>query len=253
MPQKYIINGQKIQYFRSARFKIMAQDYKVSVISNKQLTPNIWQLDVCPEDPAEIDFIAGQCVSFHVAEKEKRLYSIMNIPEHKNILSFCVDVSPAGFGSNFTLALKVGDTFTLDGPHGIFTIKDFERDLLFVCTGAGVAPFKSMITDAFKKGFAKKITMLFGVRDEDNIIYFDYFQDIASRYPNFEFIPMLSQPKGQWQGQAGRVTAFLDSNIQKYMGRLAYICGSLAMIKDVRKKLMDSGFGIRDIKIENFG
>lgn len=231
----------------------MAPEYKVKVISKIPLTSHIWDVVLELEDPKEMDFIAGQCVSFHVAEKQKRLYSIVNTPDQKNRLTFCLDVSPMGEGSKMILGFKEGDTFVLEGPHGIFTVKDFERDLLFVCTGAGVAPFKSIITDALQKGFGKKVTLLFGVRNQENAMYFEYFQELADKHSNFEFIPTLSKPNDGWTGSVGRVTTLLTSDPEKYKGRLAYLCGSLDMIKDTRAVLIANGQPMKDIKIENFG
>ncbi len=235
--------------------------YKVEVISKKQLTSKIFELNVHLVNPNHLPFKAGQCVGFHVLQdtedrvvqgKEKRLYSLTSLPEHGNELSFCVDVAPMGPGSLLVLNAKPGYQFNLEGPYGGFIVSDKSKDLLFVATGAGIAPFRSMIKDLLSSGFDKKIVLLFGVRSEEDVFYHEEFSKLAQDHPNFTFIPMLSQPKKDWKGQTGRVTKYIEENSSNLSGYLAYICGSPEMIKDTRSLLISKGWGIRDIKIEIF-
>jgi ferredoxin-NADP reductase len=235
--------------------------HKVEVVSKKQLTSKIYELNVRLVNSSNLEFKAGQCVGFHVLPetdgldlqtKEKRLYSLTSLPEHGNELSFCVDVTPMGPGSQLVLDAKEGTQFNLEGPYGGFIVSDKTRDLLFLATGAGIAPFRSMIKDLLKSGFDKKITLLFGLRNEDDIFYHDEFSKLSEEYSNFTFIPMLSQPKGDWKGETGRITKYIEENSSKFTGYLAYICGSPEMIKDTRSLLISKGWGVRDIKIEIF-
>ncbi len=235
--------------------------YKVEVVSKKQLTSKIYELNVRLVNSSNLEFKAGQCVGFHVLPetegpalqtKEKRLYSLTSLPEHGNELSFCIDVSPMGPASKLVINLNPGDHFNLEGPYGGFIVSDKTRDLLFLATGAGIAPFRSMIKDLLKSGFDKKIVLLFGVRKEEDIFYHDEFSKLAEEHPNFTFIPMLSKPQANWKGETGRITKYIEENSSKFTGYLAYICGSPQMIKDTRSLLISKGWGIRDIKIEIF-
>ncbi len=226
--------------------------FKVEVVSKTQLTPKIYELKLKILEPQGFSFKAGQCVGFVVAEEHKRLYSITSLPEDSKQLSFCVDVSPMGPTSQFVIAAQPGQQFEIEGPYGAFTVNSMDNDLLFVATGAGVAPFKSIIADLLAKGFNKKITLLFGVRQEEDIFYHDFFKTLASQHANFEFLPGLSQPKGEWPGVIGRWTKYLTENYQRYAGRLAYICGATEMIKDTRALLLANGWPVKAVKIEIF-
>ncbi len=228
--------------------------YKAKVLAKNQLTEKIYQLDLALPQP--FSFKAGQCVGFRVSESYKRLYSIASLPADPKNLSFCIDVSPMGQASKFILGLASGSEFEIEGPYGAFVAGLDSQDLLFVATGAGVAPFKGIISDLLQKGFSKKITLLFGVRHQADLFYQDYFEALAQAHSNFEFLPTLSQPiaqpKGDWQGIKGRVTEYLEKNIQQYIGRTAYVCGSIGMVKDVRAFLLAKGFNQKQIKIEIF-
>ena len=230
--------------------------YSVEVTSKKQLTNKLYELNIRLIDPATISFKAGQCVGFHTEltknPKMKRLYSIASLPEHGGELSFVIDVSPGGIGSQFVLNLKPGDKFTMEGPYGGFTVNDNLSDILMIATGAGIAPFKAMILDLLHKDYPKEITLLFGVRSEQDKVYFDLFEQLSHEHPQFIFIPTLSQPSDSWNGSKGRVTAFLDQNYQSYKNNRIYICGSPVMVKDVRANLITKGKDQKEIKLELF-
>src|SRR5579864_6946732 len=196
----------------------MPTNFKAEVLGKKQLTNNILELDLKLVEPDKIDFKAGQFVQLMVGPKDKREYSIITAPVMNGGISFVVNTSPMGPGSKYILALKAGDEVMLDGPYGIFVVRpqDADRDQLFVATGSGIAPFKSIISDLFGAGFAKKITLLFGVRTEADAFYFDFFEQLAKRRSNFEFIPCLSDPSPDWQGFRGRVTSYLEQHFEKY-------------------------------------
>ncbi len=230
--------------------------YNVEVTSKKQLTSKLYELNIRLLDPATITFKAGQCVGFHTEAtpnpKTKRLYSIASLPEQRNELSFVVDVSPGGIGSQFVLNLKPGDKFTIEGPYGGFTVNDNTNDILMVATGAGIAPFKSMILDLLKKEYPKEVTLLFGVRSEEDRAYFDLFEELSHEHPHFIFIPTLSQPKGNWNGAKGRVTVFIEQNFEAYKNNKVFICGAPDMVKDVRAQLIAKGKDQKEIKLELF-
>jgi NAD(P)H-flavin reductase len=226
--------------------------YTVEVLSRKQLTHKLYELNVSLVDPVSMVFKAGQCVGFHIAEKEKRLYSIASLPSESGQLSFLIDVSHMGPGSQFVLALKPGDKFVIEGPYGAFTVNDESEELMFVATGAGLAPFKSIVQDVLKNNYPKDVTLLFGIRNEEDKVYFDFFEKLSQEYQNFFFIPTFSQPKEVWNGAKGRVTNFIDENFESYKNCRTYICGSPVMVKDVRALLMAKGKDAKEIKLELF-
>lgn len=48
--------------------------------------------------------------------------------------------------------VAVGSTLLMRGPQGVFVLpKSITTDLYFICTGTGVAPFRSMLLDIHQK------------------------------------------------------------------------------------------------------
>ena len=229
-------------------------NYLAEVISKNQLTHKMWDLRIRLVEPFEMVFKAGQCVAFHVNPKNKRLYSIASVPAEKNELYFLIDISPQGLGSKMIVAMKPGDRFELSGPFGIFTVPETDKDLLFIGTGSGLAPYVSIVPDLKTNNFKNSIELWFGVRSESDLFCTDHLQMYATENPNFKYFVSLSQPSQEWKGYVGRITAHLASKSSEYFtNKIVYICGSTQMIKDVRAILLEKGINARDIKVEIFG
>lgn len=217
-----------------------------TVIGKKQLTHNVVELEL--ELPGGMDYRAGQFVFFKVGG-EHRAYSMVNMPDGTGRLVFCIKLVEGGVGSEFISRLKIGDAVTMNGPFGEFVVDGFDRPLVFVAAGVGVAPFLGVVSQALLRG-SSVVTLLFGVRSEEDIFYHEKFASLTS--PNFKFIPLLSQPKGEWQGETGRVTDYIKKHNDAFAGAIFYVCGSPGFVSDVRILLLEQGVPARDIHVEIF-
>ncbi len=230
------------------------QTYLTEVTAIKYLTANIVELHVRLVPPEPMAFTAGQFMQFD-CNGTWRSYSITSVPTGTDVtLTFCVKLIPEGVGSTFVRGLEVGGSVTMRGPLGVFAVKeiDFNRNLCFVATGVGIAPFYSMIPDLLTRGYVHAVTLVFGVRSEEDVFYFDKFSSLEKLHPNFGFIPMLSQPKSHWPGETGRVTTYVDSAFERFSDRLFYLCGSQEMVTNMRALLLKKGHHAHDIHLEIF-
>lgn len=172
------------------------------VLAKKNLAPDIYELKVRTDF---FDFVPGQFLEF-VGSDWKRAYSIASSKAESGSgsevnLTFVIDVSPMGPGSKFVESLKQGDLLTMEGPYGNFVVpdemrKDEAKKLIFVATGAGIAPFRSIIPDLLDSGSPAHIALIFGARSKEISFYFDFFEDLSKENKNFEFIGALSWGRG---------------------------------------------------------
>lgn len=227
------------------------QEYRTQVAKKTHLTAQTVELELELTEPKGMAFVPGQFVQFKVGEVW-RSYSITSLPERVPSLTFCIGLIPGGLGSAFIERLAQGDEVTVRGPSGVFVLDDFSRPACFVATGVGVAPFLSIIPDALSRGYAQPLTLVFGVRSQADAFYFDRLGELERRYKNFQFVPTLSQPRGDWPGAVGRVTAYLEAAVGSLSGRVFFICGGMAMVKDTRQLLLTLGCNPKDIKLELF-
>src|SRR3989337_4229528 len=97
------------------------------------------------------DFLPGQFVTLDLPIAEKpnkrwRSYSIASWPDGTNVFELVIVLLEGGLGTNYLFNnVSVGSELTLRGPQGVFTLPPvIEKDLFFICTGTGIAPFRSM-------------------------------------------------------------------------------------------------------------
>jgi NAD(P)H-flavin reductase len=123
-----------------------------------------------------------------------------------------------------------------------------KENVCFVATGTGIVPVLSMV-ESFSKDFDRKIKIIFGLREEKDLFYVERIENLKSKFKDFSSVITLSRPTDSWKGDKGRVTSHLK-NIKK--DAQYFVCGSGAMINDVRKTLKEKGVKKGDVFFENF-
>lgn len=233
--------------------------YRARLRERIVLTPHVRDFMIELEEPAAIDFKAGQFVLIkakhpQTGELLSRAYSIASPPSETHVLRLNLEIVPHGKLTPLMEQWEVGATVELQGPFGHFMVKagPEKKTLLFVATGVGVAPFRSMIEDLLAKGDPRELHLYFGVRSEEDIFYREVFESLAAAHPNFHFTLTLSRPSDSWTGVTGRVTALLSSLSFDPSTTDAYLCGGKPMIDDVKKILLGKGFPAGQILFEPF-
>lgn len=203
-------------------------------------------------------FTPGQFISVieHVNGKEiTRAYSIAS-PRDGNRFALCLNRVPNGIVSSYLFELKSGDEVEMHEPLGFFTLRHPGHRAVFIATGTGIAPFRSMLLDYFPK-MNPRITLLFGVRHEHGLLYRDEFDHLSTKFKNFRFLPTVTRPTETWSGLTGRVQAHLDEAlaVPSYEDQSTldvYVCGLKEMVDDVRAELKRRGFDRKQIIYEKY-
>lgn len=213
----------------------------------RDLTHDVREISFRLLAPPEISFKAGQFVSFDVVHPTfnrpvTRPYSIASPPQQRDSITLLLNLIPGGPGSTYLFSLKEGDHTQFKGPTGAFYLRDdATRDLLFVATGTGIAPIRSMLLDRLERGPSRAVTLYWGLRSERDLYYQDELETLARRHANFSFLTTLSRPEGSWKGQTGRVTRLVDERIASVANLAVYLCGNSGMIKDVSAIISQRG------------
>lgn len=202
-----------------------------------------------------VEFAAGQFMMVRLQKEGKlvkRAYSICSVPNHRDYVEFVITRVEGGFVSNWFHERKVGDPIELEGPYGHFVIQEpMGEEIVFACTGSGVAPFRSMIPVILSRNPQKPIWLLLGVRYEDQILYQNEFEALAKQFPNFHFVPTISRPKN-WKGEVGYVQEKLKKYVTQPDGKQLYICGLPNMVDDVKKAAEEIGFPKEKVYYEKY-
>jgi Na+-transporting NADH:ubiquinone oxidoreductase subunit F len=204
-----------------------------------------------------------------VNEPIMRAYSMANYPEEKGIVMLnvrvCppppqVDDAPPGQMSSYIYNLKPGEKVTISGPYGDFFAKQTEAEMVYIGGGAGMAPMRSHIFDQLKRlNSTRKISFWYGARSLSEAFYVEEFDELAEKFPNFEWHLVLSdtQPEDNWSGATGFVHQYLYDNYLvdhpapedcEY-----YLCGPPMMNSSATTMLISLGVEQENILFDDFG
>lgn len=226
---------------------------KTRVEEVRDLTPEILEVDLRMEEPAEMVFDAGQWVSIPFGAKSVRAYSIASVPSNRRLITLCADVAPGGIGSRWFRALKVGDLVEFKGPTGGFVFNRADpRRPLFVAEEIGVVPIRSILWDLYQTGFGRPAMLIYWTRDPSWLAYDGEFRLLARRYPGFSYLPVVREAKSGWVGEKGEAPELVDRMAAAVEGVIAYVSGGGQMIKKVREVLMAKGMERKAVKWEKF-
>lgn len=223
----------------------LPQQYTAVIESKELLTKNIYLVNFRLQNPATLLFLPGQTISLHVGERINRSMSIASAPGDTTHILMVHDVTPMGPGSKWTLAHNVGDTATFMAPLGIFLLDPSPRKKVFIATGTGIAPFRSMLLDIFSNSELRtqhsELVLYWGLRHEEDVYWKKEFEDLTRKHPNFNFKLTLSKAGDAWKGLRGRVTEHVIKEEQQLMESEYYLCGNKEMVKEMEEKLMGAG------------
>lgn len=227
---------------------------KATIVEFRDIAPEVRHFVFEVPEVQQLQFKPGQFISFKETIGEKKItrpYSIASLPDG-NRFQLCLNLVHQGVFTPHLFALKAGDSLEMTAPLGFFTVRNPSKEALFIATGTGIAPFRSMTPDYLSHPEAKQLTLLFGVRHTSTIYYRDDFDAWAKLYPNFRFWPTLSRPESSWTGRTGHVQAHLLEAIGDRRDLDVYICGLKAMVDDVRAMLKELGFDRKQIIFEKY-
>jgi phenol/toluene 2-monooxygenase (NADH) P5/A5 len=238
------------------------QDFVGRVSRIENLTPDIKGVWIALEGDG-ITFQPGQYINLNIPGVERpRAFSLANPASQKGEVELHIRLVPGGQGSSYVhTQLAQGDSIGLSGPYGQFFVrKSRPGPTLFLAGGSGLSSPKSMIIDLLDEGWSDPITLIHGVRTEQDIFFGDLFRDLAQAHPNFRYVPALSQPQSPdlqnetgWQGETGFVHEVAERLYNgKFSGLNAYLCGPPVMINACVDSLMKGRLFERSIFTERF-
>lgn len=225
--------------------------------------------DIGEEYKADWERFGFLDVSSTCDEPVIRAYSMANYPEEKGIVKFNIRCAtpppnnlslPAGKMSSYVFNLKPGDKMKVFGPFGEFFARETDNEMVFIGGGAGMAPLRSHIFDQLLRLDSKrKISYWYGARSLREMFYTEEFDELAAKYPNFEWHVALSdpQPEDNWEGKTGFIHQVVYENYLKNHEAPEdceyYMCGPPMMTSAVINMLEDLGVEPENILLDDFG
>jgi len=235
------------------------QTFSARLLDSIPLSSYTRHLEFEVEGVPRFGFVPGQWLSVKAAtpdgEEITRAYSIAGPPSENSRFAFCLNRVQDGFMSNHLCDLSEGAKITFQGPFGSFILRPPMRDTLFIATGTGIAPFRSMLHWLLgdpARHLGHRLWLLFGVRTEQDIYYREEFERLAAGHANFTFLPSLSRGGPDWNGLRGYVQEHAPRVVAARPDMHAYICGLDKMVSANRDLLKSLGWDRKQILYEKY-
>lgn len=224
-----------------------------------QVTPNTRRyLVTLPETP-DFTFLPGQFVTLDLPIDERRnkrwrSYSIASMPDGANTIELLIVALDGGKATGYIFEeIKVGSQLTLRGAQGVFVLpQNLSKELFLICTGTGIAPFRSMMQYIAHHNVPfHKINLIFGTRTQEDLLYADEMRALEKKLPGFRYLPTLSRET--WDGPTGYVHNIYEQLCTERQPATFMLCGWRKMIDEAKERILAMGYDKKDVESEVYG
>ena len=202
-----------------------------------------------------LDYKAGQFLIVTIKQGDRELtkpLSFSSSPTEPDYIEFTKKFTD----HEFSLALKackVGDWARIDAPYGKLTFEGEYPKIALLSGGIGITPFMSIIKNATDKKLEKQITLFYGNRTEDDIVFKKELEELAQKNLKLKLVFVVTEPSPQWKGAKGIITAELvKEQLPDYNENMFYTCGPPGMVSAMEKLVESIGLPKEKIKKELF-
>ncbi len=208
---------------------------QVEAVEKTLLRDSILRLVLKRTDGGLFDFKVGQSYAVELPGGLSRSYSVASSELQKETIEFLIRRVTNGVFTSllFSDGFRVGDQMKLKGPDGEAVFNTPKgRKAIFLATGTGIAPIKSMIQTLIEKDDLKdrSLHIYWGVRTSDDLFVDELFKDWAAHYPEIHYTPIVSGEES-WKGVTGHVQtqAAIDHGDMSEVD--VYMCGNGRFIR----------------------
>ena len=245
----------------------MVQPWRIGkVIRITDETPSTRRFWIQVPELESFDFKPGQFVTLDLPIHEKlnkrwRSYSIASWPDGTNVFELVIVLVEDGLGTPYLFnEIREGSELTLRGPQGVFVLpQPIESDLFFICTGTGIAPFRSMAHHILNHNIPHKtIYMIFGCRKFGDALYGQELKELARNMPGLQYIPTYSREEPGNDDHLVRIgyvhQVYEDICRQRNFAPASfYLCGWKNMIDEAKQRIVALGYDRKCIHQELYG
>ncbi|MCB9353403.1 MAG: ferredoxin--NADP reductase [Lewinellaceae bacterium] len=209
----------------------------------------------------------------------RRSYSMSSSPLEKRLAVTVKKVRGGQVSTYLHDSVKVGDTLEIAAPDGRFhgaPDPDKRHTYYMFGAGSGITPLMSILKTTLESEPMSAIFLLYGSRNESEIIFRDELDALSERYTGQLHVEhVISQPTKasgsgglmsifkkstfNWKGKTGRINPkmvgeFLDENFPQGPEDdcVYFICGPGNMTDTVKSTLLGRGIQAKQVHTEHF-
>lgn len=242
------------------------EHFKLRLAASHMLASSVRHLAFERDDGQPLAFVPGQFIQvhFHYADGKptKRSYSIGTVGDGSGSVQrveIAVSYVEGGAATALLSQLDEGGTIDASGPYGRFCLMptDTNRRYLLVATGTGVTPYRAMLPQIRELTASRGCTfaLVYGARNEQELLYGDEFEAFAREVPGFSFHPCFSRtPRAvpRPHDRNGRAQVALGELGPNAEHDIAYLCGNPNMVDETFAMLKEAGLPVPHIRREKY-
>jgi CDP-4-dehydro-6-deoxyglucose reductase, E3 len=186
-----------------------------------------------------LQFLAGQYIDFLLKGGERRSFSMANAPHADELIELHIrQVAGGSFTEHVFTKMKERDILRLEGPLGSFFLRDESaKPIVFVASGTGFAPIKSIIESALHRNVTRPMVLYWGCRRPKDLYLNALPEKWASEHPHFRYVPVVSEPppEDRWTGRGGFVHRAVMEDLPDLSPYQVYACGVPIMVDSAKR------------------
>ena len=223
-------------------------------------TPSTRTLRLVPVDGRLPPFQAGQYITLFLdidGVRTARPYSLSSPPSQTAYWDITVRRVPDGLVSNHLLDHTAqGTRLESSGPSGTFVFNPVIHPPALVCIagGSGITPFMSMIREVVTRELPRHITLIYGNRSLDDVIFHEELARLAGASPRLDYVPVIEQAPDGYTGRRGLIDeALIRDAAGDISDKVFFLCGPQGLYDHVRPQLEAMGIPRRRLRREMYG
>ena len=204
----------------------------------EKLTDDVMVLELKLPATEKLKFLAGQYLEFLLRDGSRRSFSMGNAPHAGEFVEIHVRHVPGGqFTDHVFGKMKEKDILRFEAPLGTFFLREeSDKPIVFVASGTGFAPIKSIVEHMIEKGIRRPATLYWGGRRPRDLYMHALAQSWAERGV-LKYVPVVSDalPEDAWGGRTGFVHHAVMQDFPDLSGHQVYACGVPVMVDSARR------------------
>lgn len=244
----------------------MADPFQLRLTDSFMLAPSVRHLSFERTDGQPLAFVPGQFLQVHFhyddGKPTKRSYSVGSVGDGSSPvqrIEIAVSYVDGGAATKLLGDLEHGQTVDASGPYGRFCLMEGDTNAryILIATGTGVTPYRAMLPqiEALIASRGCRFVLLYGARNEGELLYGEEFEAFARTHEGFTFHPCLSRgarPSPRPHDRLGYVQDMLAELEPSAEGDIAYLCGNPNMVDAAFATLKEHGLAVQHIRREKY-
>lgn len=216
------------------------QRWPCRVQSRQWLAHDVLGLQLKLPKGNRFEYLPGQYIDILLDGGRRRSFSIASAPDGQ-FIELHIRVTPGGKFAHWA-AHEMPDRQMLEfeGPLGAFYLREDSRPIVMIAGGTGIAPLRAMLQAALPRG-NRQVQLYWGARSQRDLYLDEALRDWATRYPQFRYIPVLSEADADWSGETGFVHEAVSRAHPTLNGYAAYLSGPPVMVRAGKEAMITAG------------